>query len=101
MQRQPGDHAFVIWRQVAADFEAFLEIAFRLLGRVQILAADAEPAAMAGRVFYGDFFLLGIRQGKEALGLLIHRVDLRRRDAVVDRVEKPDLAAGMADGFDH
>jgi hypothetical protein len=61
----------MIGRQVPPDLDALLQIArIALLLRIEIFAAQAEIAAMAGRFLDGDLPLLLCRQGEEPPGLL-------------------------------
>ena len=102
MKRRPGDHQRMFGRQVAADLEAFLEVAVRgLLGRVQVLAAQREVAPVAGRLCDVDALLDLEWLGEEPPGLREGPGDQRVRHAVVHDIEEPDMAAGPADLFGH
>jgi hypothetical protein len=52
---------------------------------------------MEGRILDMEPLLLGDRQGEEALGILQHPVDQRRRHAMAGEIEEADLAAGIGD----
>ena len=90
-----GEKLGIVRLEVEADIEGLLHVGTLL--RIERLMHEAGIAAVAADRFDRDGLLFGEGQREERLRLREGRVHQVAADAVIDDVEKADVAAGRAD----